>query len=110
MRARDLGLAAAGFLAFTATARAEPMSFDRAAYVTCIDAQQMGEAERRQVGLFLAENAAKYYGISLHDSDQTGVQLGNLVQAGCTMFPNAYLFTMISSAVRAMATQAQPGG
>lgn len=110
-RVRDLGFATSGLLLFMAApASAESMSFERAAYVTCSDAQQMGEVERRQVGLFLAETAAKHYGISLHDSDQTGVELGRLVQAGCTMFPNAYLFTMISSAVRAMAEQPQTGG
>lgn len=51
------------------------------------------------------ENAARHYGISLHDNEQTGVELGNLARAGCTMFPNAYLFTILSSAVRAVAAK-----
>ena len=65
----------------------------------------MSEQQRRNVGMFLAENAARHYGISLHDSEQTGVELGNLARAGCTMFPNAYLFTILSSAVRAVAAK-----
>ena len=84
---------------------AQTMSFEEAAYVTCLDAQQMSEQQRRNVGMFLAENAARHYGISLHDSEQTGVEPGNLARAGCTMFPNAYLFTILSSAVRAVAAK-----
>lgn len=83
----------------------QTMSFEEAAYVTCLDAQQMSEQQRRNIGTFLAENAARHYGISLHDSEQTGVELGNLARAGCTMFPNAYLFTILSSAVRAVAAK-----
>src|SRR5512144_3000083 len=82
---------------------AQTMSFEEAAYATGLDAQQMSEQQRRHVGMFLAENAARHYGISLHDNDQTGIELGNLARAGCTMFPNAYLFTILSSAVRAVA-------
>ena len=83
----------------------QTMSFEQAAYVTCLDAQQMSEQQRMDIGLFLVENAARHYGISLHDNDQTGVELGNLARAGCTMFPNAYLFTILSSAVQAIATK-----
>jgi hypothetical protein len=86
----------------------QTMSFEQAAYTTCAEAQDMSEQERRNIGLFLAENAARHYGISLHDDEQTGVELGNLARAGCTMFPNAYLFTILSSAVRAVA--AKQGG
>jgi hypothetical protein len=86
-------------------AQTQTMSFEQAAYTTCIDAQQMSEHERMNIGLFLAENAARHYGISLHDNEQTGVELGNLARAGCTMFPNAYLFTILSSAVRAVAAK-----
>ena len=84
-------------------AQTQTMSFEQAAYTTCLDAQQMSEQQRMDIGLFLVENAARHYGISLHDNDQTGVELGNLARAGCTMFPNAYLFTILSSAVRAVA-------
>jgi hypothetical protein len=86
-------------------AQTQTMSFEQAAYTTCADAQEMSEQQRMDIGLFLVENAARHYGISLHDNDQTGVELGNLAIAGCTMFPNAYLFTILSSAVRAIATK-----
>lgn len=86
-------------------AQPQTMSFEQAAYTTCAEAQDMSDQQRMNIGLYLAENAARHYGISLHDSEQTGVELGNLARAGCTMFPNAYLFTIISSAVRAVATQ-----
>jgi hypothetical protein len=84
-------------------AQTQTMSFEQAAYTTCADAQEMSEQQRMDIGLLLVENAARHYGISLHDNDQTGVELGNLAIAGCTMFPNAYLFTILSSAVRAIA-------
>jgi hypothetical protein len=111
-RAQLLGASAlGGLLALPAQAQqaqTQTMSFEQAAYTTCLEADQMSEQERRNIGLFLAENAARHYGISLHDNDQTGVELGKLTRAGCTMFPNAYLFTILSSAVRAVA--ANQGG
>lgn len=98
------GSALGALLALPAQAQQwQPMTFEQAAYVTCAEAERMSSEQRTNIGLFLAENAAMHYGVTLKDSEQTGVELGNLVRYGCTMFPNAYLFTTISSAIRTVA-------
>jgi len=93
-------LLATVLLAIPATVGAQnaPLTFDRAAYVTCREAQSMQSEARKQLAVFLAEHSARYRGGAL-PSDARGGQLGMLVRSGCTLSPDAYLFTVIDRAV-----------
>jgi len=73
-------------------------SFDEAVYITCRDAQAMPVEARKQVAIFLAEHSARHHGIMLPD-DERGGQLALLVRGGCTLSPDAYLFTVIDRAI-----------
>jgi hypothetical protein len=46
----------------------------------------------------LAEHAARHHGVMVPD-DQRGAQLAYLVRGGCTLAPDAYLFTVIDRAI-----------
>jgi hypothetical protein len=74
------------------------LSFDQAAYVSCREAQAMSPDARRQVAVFLAEHAARHRGVVLPTDDRGG-QLAALVRGGCTLAPDAYLFTVIDRAI-----------
>ena len=60
----------------------------------------MQPEQRKQVALFLAEFSARYRGVVIPD-DQRGAELALLVRGGCTLAPDAYLFTMIDRAILA---------
>lgn len=81
-----------------ANAQGGRLTFDQAAYVTCREAHAMEPNARRQLAIFLAEHAARYRGITL-PTDERGGQLGMLVRGGCTLAPDAYLFTVIDRAI-----------
>ena len=49
---------------------------------------------------YLANHAAAYRGVVIPDGDQ-GAQLALLVRGGCTLAPDAYLFTVIDRAILA---------
>lgn len=83
-----------------AHAQAPRLSFDQAVYMTCRDAQVMQPEERKQLAIFLAEHSARYRGVSL-PQDERGGQLAMLVRGGCTLAPDAYLFTVIDRAILA---------
>ena len=87
-------------LAFAATAQAQnaPMNFDQAAYITCREAQAMNLEARKSLAIYLAEHSARYRGVALPD-DQRGGELAMLVRGGCTLAPDAYLFTVIDRAI-----------
>ena len=94
---------AAGALLFaTATAQAQmpPTNFDQAAYITCKEAHAMAPEPRKQLAIFLANHAAAYRGVVIPDGEQ-GTQLAHLVRGGCTLAPDAYLFTVIDRAILA---------
>ena len=99
-------MSAKSFLAMTAlllvpieaNAQGGQLTFDRAAYVTCREAQAMQPDARRQLAVFLAQHAAHYRGIAL-PTDERGGQLGMLVRSGCTLAPDGYLFTVIDRAI-----------
>jgi hypothetical protein len=98
---RTLSIAALALLAAASAVQAQtPISFEQAAFITCRDAQAMQPEQRKQVALFLAEHSARYRGVSIPD-DQRGAQLALLVRGGCTLAPDAYLFTMIDRAILA---------
>ncbi|MBS0222648.1 MAG: hypothetical protein JSR91_18115 [Proteobacteria bacterium] len=91
-----------GLLVLTSAAWAQvpPLNFDQAAYVTCREAQAMQPEARKQLAVFLAEHSARYRGVSL-PNDERGGQLAMLVRGGCTLAPDAYLFTVIDRAILA---------
>ena len=89
-----------GLLFLAAAAEAQPLNFDQAAYITCREAQAMKPEARKQVATFLAEHSARHRGISL-PTDERGGQLAMLVRGGCTLAPDAYLFTVIDRAIQA---------
>ena len=98
-------LFAAALLGLASTAQAQvaqapamPASFDQAAYITCREAHTMVPEQRKQLAIMLAEHAARYRGVMIPD-DQRGTQLAHLVRGGCTLAPDAYLFTVIDRAI-----------
>lgn len=83
-----------------ALAQTAPGAFETAAYVTCREAQAMQSEQRRTLAVYLADHAARYRGVVLPDGEQ-GTQLALLVRGGCTLAPDAYLFTVIDRAILA---------
>ena len=79
---------------------AQPLNFDQAAYVTCREAHAMQVEARKALAIFLAEHSARTRGVVIPD-DERGGQLALLVRGGCTLAPDAYLFTVIDRAVLA---------
>jgi hypothetical protein len=77
---------------------AAPLSFDRAAYITCREAHAMNPDARKALAIFLAEHSAQVRGVMIPDGEQ-GAQLAHLVRGGCTLSPDAYLFTVVDRAV-----------
>ena len=100
---RKLSIAAAVatvLVAASAQAQSPPLNFDQAAYVTCKEAHAMRPEARKQLAVFLAEHSARYRGVVVPDGEM-GAQLGHLVRGGCTLAPDAYLFTVIDRAILA---------
>ncbi|WIM10523.1 hypothetical protein [Enhydrobacter sp.] len=101
MKARSLFVLGALLAAPTIVQAQTPrLSFDQAVYMTCRDAQVMQPEERKQLAIFLADHSARYRGVSL-PQDERGGQLAMLVRGGCTLAPDAYLFTVIDRAILA---------
>jgi hypothetical protein len=93
-------LAGAAVLAIATTAQAQSLNFDQAAYITCREAHAMAPEPRKALALALANHAALHRGVVVPD-DQRGGQLALLVRGGCTLAPDAYLFTVIDRAILA---------
>ncbi len=91
-------LVAAGLIAIAAPAARAQANFDQAAYVTCREAQAMQPEPRRALALFLADHVSRHRGVTIPDGEM-GVQLASLVRGGCTLAPDAYLFTVIDRAI-----------
>jgi len=102
MKLAILSAAAAALFAVSCYAQAQltPVNFEQAVYVTCREAQAMPPEPRKQLAIFLAEHSARYRGVAIPDDDRGG-QLALLVRGGCTLAPDAYLFTVIDRAVQA---------
>src|SRR6266446_5955829 len=96
------GAAAASLLTIASSAPAQvaPTNFDQAAYTTCREAHAMQPEPRKQLAIYLAEHSARHRGVVIPDDDRGG-QLALLVRAGCTLAPDAYLFTVIDRAILA---------
>jgi hypothetical protein len=98
---KTIALAAALLVAATAAqAQNAPLNFEQAAYITCREANAMNVDARRSLAVYLAEHSARYRGVTIPD-DQRGGQLAMLVRGGCTLAPDAYLFTVIDRAILA---------
>ena len=80
------------------------MSFEQAVYVTCREAHAMQPDARRALAILLAEHAARRRGVAVPDGE-VGAQIGYLVRGGCTLAPDAYLFTVIDRAILAEAAK-----
>jgi hypothetical protein len=85
-------------LATAAQAQMRPTNFDQAAYITCKEAHAMQPEARKTLAIFLAEHASRYHGVTVPDGPQ-GAQIAYLVRGGCTLAPDAYLFTVIDRAI-----------
>ena len=55
---------------------------------------------RKSLAVSLAEHSARHRGVAIPD-DERGGQLALLVRGGCTLAPDAYLFTVIDRAILA---------
>jgi hypothetical protein len=97
-----LAAVALSVAATAAHAQVPPLNFDQAAYITCREAHAMQPEARKQLAVFLAQHAASHRGIVVPD-DERGAQLALLVRGGCTLAPEAYLFTVIDRALQAEA-------
>ena len=84
--------------AMSAGAQAQPTNFDQAAYITCKEAHAMNPEARKTLAVYLADHAARYRGVVIPDGP-IGAQIGHLVRGGCTLAPDAYLFTVIDRAI-----------
>jgi hypothetical protein len=81
-----------------AQAQMPPLNFDQAAYITCREAHAMQPQARQALAVYLAEHAARHRGVIVPE-DERGAQLAHLVRGGCTLAPDAYLFTVIDRAL-----------
>ena len=105
MTSRFLLAASALVLASTAAqAQIAPTNFDQAAYITCKEAHAMQPEPRKMLATYLANHAAAYRGVVIPDGD-LGAHLAHLVRGGCTLAPDAYLFTVIDRAILAELTK-----
>jgi len=93
-------LVAAALMSIAGAAEAQPTNFDQAAYITCKEAHAMNPEARKTLAVYLADHAARYRGVTIPDGP-IGAQIGHLVRGGCTLAPDAYLFTVIDRAILA---------
>lgn len=95
-----LVLAAAALLAVSTSADAQmpPLNFDQAAYITCKQAHDMAPEPRKMLAVYLADHASRYRGVVIPDNELGG-QIAHLVRGGCTLSPDAYLFTVVDRAI-----------
>jgi hypothetical protein len=100
MKPMIVSAAALSLLAASAQAQVAPTYFDQAAYITCREAQAMAPESRKQLAIFLADHSARHHGVMVPEDDRGG-QLAMLVRGGCTLAPDAYLFTVIDRAILA---------
>jgi len=101
MTSRTLLVAGTLLLASAAAqAQVAPTNFDQAAYITCKEAHAMQPEPRKMLATYLANHAAAYRGVVIPDGD-LGTHIALLVRGGCTLAPDAYLFTVIDRAILA---------
>ena len=99
MKLKTFAIAAALVItAGAAQAQMPPTNFDQAAYITCKEAHAMNPEARKTLAVFLADHSARRHGVVIPDGPM-GAQLAHLVRGGCTLAPDAYLFTVIDRAI-----------
>lgn len=104
MRKAVMAAAAAWVLgAGAAVADKPPVPFEDAVYLTCREAEDMEAQKRVALVRFLAEHAGNRHGVRFRDEDRLDRELAAMIRAGCTMFPNATVFFIVSAAVKAEA-------
>lgn len=86
-----------------------PVPFEQAVYVTCVEAEAMDRATRVALVLSLAEHAGNRFGVRFRDEEKLDRELAAMIRAGCTMFPNATVFFIVSAAVKAEAEKLRAG-
>ena len=91
---------AAALMSIAGAAQAQPTNFDQAAYITCKEAHALNPEARKTLAIYLAEHASRYRGVVIPDG-ALGAQIAYLVRGGCTLAPDAYLFTVIDRAILA---------
>jgi hypothetical protein len=92
-------LLVASTVAQAQTSPAAPsLTFERAVFTTCKEAHAMQPEARKALSYYLAEYSARYRGVTIPE-DSRGAQVGYLVRGGCTLAPDAYLFTVIDRAI-----------
>ena len=87
-----------------APAAAPAYNFEQVAYITCKEAHALPPDQRRAIAVFLAEHSARYRGVVIPNDDR-GTQIAYLVRGGCTLAPDAYLFTVVDRAISAEASK-----
>jgi hypothetical protein len=102
MKARHIAAVSALALLAGASAQAQtvPASIGEAVFVTCKEAHAMQVEPRQRLALFIADHVARFRGVMIPE-DERGAQLALLVRGGCTLSPDAYLFTVIDRAILA---------
>ena len=97
---RNIAIAGALLVCLASTAEAQSLNFEQAAYITCREAHAMTPDARKALAISLADHSARTRGVIVPD-DERGGQLALLVRGGCTLSPDAYLFTVIDRAILA---------
>jgi hypothetical protein len=85
-------------LATAAPAQRPPSYFDRAAYVTCREADAMSPDVRTTLMSYLTQHAAQVRGVMVPNDDRN-TEIAGLVRGGCTLSPDAHLYTIIDRAI-----------
>lgn len=92
-----------GLTSFAASAAEPAVPFEEAVYKTCQEVHAMPPQPRVELVRQLAIHAGHHYGVVFRDNDKLDSELAAMIRAGCTMFPNANVFFIVSAAVRAEA-------
>ena len=77
------------------------MPLSDSAFVTCRQGQAMTPDQRKSLVLDLLDRAARYYGVAVYDGQKIGEDLGFMIRAGCTIYPEHFLLPVVARSVRA---------
>jgi hypothetical protein len=93
-------IAVAAVAGLAAPAAAQTWNFEDAVYLSCREAHALPPDQRISLAIFLGEHAAAHHGVMLPEGED-GAALALLIRGGCTLSPDAYLFTVIDRAITA---------
>jgi hypothetical protein len=100
---RKICIAIGSLIAASVAAEAQTppaYNFEEVAYITCREAHALKPDQRRAIAIYFAEHSARKRGVTIPHDDR-GTQLAYLVRGGCTLSPDAYLFTVVDRAIQA---------